>query len=196
MLQAGGARRAGARKRSRIILAQSTPPCAVDPYEESARMDALTLLRRDHREVKKLLAELEPTTDRAVRTRTRLYDRLKTALTAHEMIEEEIFYPALREHPRAKEIVLEAYEEHNVVDSLLGELGRLPVTDQTWGAKAKVMAENLTHHIEEEEREMFGQARRLFDTAELADLGRRMEERKASALRTIRSQSHSQAYVA
>jgi len=159
-------------------------------------MDALSLLRRDHREVKKLLAELEPTTDRAVRTRTRLYDRLKTALTAHEMIEEEIFYPALREHPRAKEIVLEAYEEHNVVDSLLGELGRLPVTDQTWGAKAKVMAENLSHHIEEEEREMFGQARRLFETAELADLGRRMEDRKISALRTIRTQSQSQADVA
>jgi hemerythrin-like domain-containing protein len=92
--------------------------------------------------------------------------------------------------------VLKAYEEHNVVDSLLRELGRLPVADQTWGAKAKVMAENLTHHIEEEEREMFGQARRLFDTAELADLGRRMEERKASALRKIRSQSHSQAHVA
>ena len=151
-------------------------------------MDALSLLRRDHREVKKLLAELVPTTDRAVRTRTRLFDRLQTALTAHEIVEEEIFYPALRQHPKAKEIVLEAHEEHNVVDTLLGELGRLPVTDQTWGAKAKVMAENLEHHIQEEEREMFAQARRLFDTAELAELGRRMEDRKSTALRQIRTQ--------
>ncbi len=152
-------------------------------------MDALSLLRRDHREVKKLLAALEQTTERAIKTRTRLFDRLKTALTAHEVIEEEIFYPALRAHPKAKAIVLEAYEEHNVVDTLLGELSRLPVTDQTWAAKAKVMTENLLHHIEEEEREMFETSRRIFDKAELADLGRRMEERKVTALREIRSRS-------
>jgi hemerythrin-like domain-containing protein len=171
-------------------------PRATDPHEEILGMNALSLLRRDHREVKKLLAELVPTTDRAVRTRTRLFDRLETALTAHEIIEEEIFYPALREHPKAREIVLEGYEEHNVVDTLLGELGRLPVTDQAWGAKAKVMAENLQHHIQEEEREMFAQARSLFDAAELAELGRRMEARKSTALHKIRTQSQSQAPVA
>jgi len=62
--------------------------------------------------------------------------------------------------------------------------------------KRRSWPRNLTHHIEEEEREMFGQAHRLFDAAAVADLGRRMEDRKASALRTIRSQSHSQAHVA
>jgi len=159
-------------------------------------MNAFQLLKEDHKKVAGIFEKLEPTTERGVKTRETLFTQLKNELDVHARIEETIFYPALREHPRAKEIVLEAYEEHNVVDSLLGELGRLPVTDQTWGAKAKVMAENLSHHIEEEEREMFGQARRLFETAELADLGRRMEDRKISALRTIRTQSQSQADVA
>ena len=115
-------------------------------------MNAITMLEDDHREVERMLDELEPTTERAIKTRTELFERLKEALSVHEIIEEEIFYPALREHPKAKDIVLEAYEEHNVVDSILGELERLPVDDETWGAKAMVMIENLRHHIEEEEK--------------------------------------------
>ena len=146
-------------------------------------MDALTLLRNDHDKVKKLLRELEPTTDRAEKTRTELFQKIKTELTVHEIIEEEIFYPTLKQHPKAKEIVLEGYEEHNVVDTLMGELEALPVTDETWGAKASVMIENIEHHIEEEEGEMFQKARQVFDRQELEDLGKAMETRKAEAMR-------------
>ena len=91
-------------------------------------MNAITMLTEDHREVQKLLDELEPTTERGVKTRHELFARLKAALTVHEAIEEEIFYPALREHPKAKDIVLEGYEEHNVVDSIMGELEDCPST--------------------------------------------------------------------
>ena len=63
----------------------------------------------------------------------------------------------------------------------MGELEALDVTDETWGAKATVMKENVEHHIEEEEGEMFAQARHVFDRPELEDLGERMAERKASA---------------
>ena len=97
------------------------------------------------------------------------------------MIEEEIFYPALKSHPKAKDIVLEGYEEHHVVDLLMGELESLDVSDETWGAKATVMKENIEHHIEEEEGEMFKQAAPVFDRQELDDLGARMAERKTSA---------------
>jgi hemerythrin-like domain-containing protein len=152
-------------------------------------MNAITMLTEDHREVERLLDELEPTTERAIKTRGELFVRLKEALTVHEVIEEEIFYPALREHPKAKDIVLEAYEEHNVVDSILGELDRLPVDDETWGAKAKVMIENLRHHIEEEEKEMFPTARRVFDGDELEELGRRMASRRTSAERELATAS-------
>ena len=77
--------------------------------------------------------------------------------------------------------MLEGYEEHHVVDLLMSELERLDVTDETWGAKAIVMKENIEHHIEEEEGEMFAKAHQVFDRAELLDLGERMAERKLSA---------------
>ena len=145
-------------------------------------MDALTLLKRDHDKVKSLLRELEPTTERAVKTRSELFSRLKTELTVHEIIEEEIFYPTLKQHPKAKEIVLEGYEEHNVVDTLMSELEALPVEDETWGAKASVMIENIEHHIEEEEGDMFQKARQVFDRDELEQLGKAMEQRKTEAM--------------
>ncbi len=146
-------------------------------------MDALALLKTDHGKVKKLLGELESTTERGVKTRQELFATIKGELMVHETIEEEIFYPELKSHPKAKDIVLEGYEEHNVVDTLMGELEALPVDDETWGAKAKVMKENIEHHIEEEEGEMFSKALQVFDRAELEELGERMEQRKQTASR-------------
>ena len=146
-------------------------------------MNAITMLENDHREVKRLLDELESTTERGVKTRHELFARIKEALTVHETIEEEIFYPALREHPKAKEIVLEGYEEHDVVDTIMGELATLPVDDERWGAKASVMTENLRHHIEEEEGDMFKTARQVFEPDELTELGERMAARRVSAER-------------
>jgi hemerythrin-like domain-containing protein len=144
-------------------------------------MDAITLLKTDHNKVKKLLTELESTTERGVKTRSELFATIKAELTVHEIIEEEIFYPELKAHPKAQDIVLEAFEEHHVVDLLMGELESLDVSDETWGAKALVMKENIEHHIEEEEGEMFKQARRVFDEQELDELGERMAARKESA---------------
>ncbi len=144
-------------------------------------MDAITLLTEDHDALKKLLDQIKETTDRAEKTRGELFSRIKMELTVHEVIEEEIFYPALKEHPKAKEIVLEGYEEHHVVDEIMGELEGLDPTDEAFGPKAKVMAENIEHHIEEEEGEMFKQARQVFDADELRELGEQMAQRKESA---------------
>jgi hemerythrin-like domain-containing protein len=144
-------------------------------------VDAIALLKEDHDKVKDLLTQLESTTERGVKTRSELFATIKGELTIHEIIEEEIFYPELKAHPKARDIVLEAYEEHHVVDTLMGELESLDVSDETWGAKAKVMKENIEHHIEEEEGEMFTKARQVFDKAELADLGERMAQRKEAA---------------
>ena len=141
-------------------------------------MDAIAMLKADHDKMKGLLEDLEATTERGVKTRAELYATIKGELTVHEVIEEEIFYPALKSHPKAKDIVLEGYEEHHVVDLLMRELEDLDVADESWGAKALVMKENIEHHIEEEEGEMFKQARQVFDDAELEDLGNRMELRK------------------
>lgn len=145
-------------------------------------MDALKLLKEDHERVKKMLSSIESTTERAVKTRTDELARLKRELTIHETIEEEIFYPALKDHAKTREIALEAYEEHGVVDMIMSEIEQTPVEDETWMAKFTVMKENLEHHIDEEEGEMFKQARQLFDEETLEGLGEQMQARKQSGL--------------
>jgi len=157
-------------------------PCgnrsAAVPNRRRATVDAIKLLKDDHDEAKKMLERLDETTERAVKTRQELFTKLKAELVVHEAIEEEIFYPALKEHAEAKDIVLEAYEEHNVVDMVMSEIEQTPLEDETWKAKFTVMKENLEHHIEEEEGEMFKQARDVFDKDTLEQLGERMQERK------------------
>ena len=145
-------------------------------------MDALELLKTDHDKMKELLSRGEETTERAEKGRTELFATIRRELTVHERIEEEIFYPALRDHPRARDIVLEGYEEHHVVDTILGEMEKVPVTDETWTAKFKVAKENIEHHIEEEEGEMFSAARKVFEKDELQELGARMAELKQAAM--------------
>jgi hypothetical protein len=146
-------------------------------------MDAMSLLKDDHQKVKKMLSELESTTERGVKTREELFTKVKQELVVHEAIEEEIFYPALKNHPKTKEIALEAYEEHHVVDMVMAELEGVAYNDEQWGAKFKVMKENLEHHIEEEEAEMFKQAKEVFDEDELVQLGEYMKARKEDLIR-------------
>lgn len=147
-------------------------------------MDALSLLRRDHRELKKVLAELEPTSDRAVRTRTRLFAELERELKAHETIEEELFYPALRARSSAAAVV-HAHERHAVVEVLLGPVRRIPVSDPTWIVYARRMKDGLESHFLEEESELFELARRTLDSAELQELGLRMADRRAAVIREL-----------
>jgi hemerythrin-like domain-containing protein len=130
-----------------------------------------------------MLGELEPTTERGVKTREELFTKVKQELVVHEAIEEEIFYPALKQHPKTKEITLEAYEEHHVVNTVLAEIEGVSYDDEKWGAKFKVMKENLEHHIEEEEGVMFKQAKQVFDEDELAQLGESMMARKEELVR-------------
>ena len=148
-------------------------------------MNAITMLEDEHVQMRKLLDRLESTTERGVKTRQELFATIKGELTLHEVIEEEIFYPELKAHPKAVDIVLEGYQEHHVVDLLMAELEALDVDDESWGAKAKVMQENVEHHMEEEEGDMFKKARQVFDRDELEDLGRRMEARRQSAGREL-----------
>ncbi|MFN2519700.1 MAG: hemerythrin domain-containing protein [Candidatus Limnocylindria bacterium] len=141
-------------------------------------MDALALLKEDHDKAKKVMTELEGTTERGVKTRQELWKKLLKELTIHENIEEEIFYPALREKPKAKDIVLEAMEEHHLVDDIVNQIKETPFADEHWSAKFKVAKENVEHHIEEEETEMFKVARQVFSKEELEDFGQRMMQVK------------------
>jgi hemerythrin superfamily protein len=145
-------------------------------------MDALTLLEQDHQKVKKLMGEIEKTTERGVKTRQELFTKLVQELTVHEQIEEQIFYPEVKERAtsqKLEELVTESYEEHHFVDMVKAEIEKTPFEAEEWAAKFKVMMENIEHHaFEEEEGKMFPKVRRAFKKDELEDMGTRMAELK------------------
>jgi Hemerythrin HHE cation binding domain len=147
----------------------------------TASMDAITLLETDHRRLKDLLKQGEETTERAVKGRGDLLKTLTKALTIHEMIEEKILYPALEAYPEAHDIVLEGFQEHHVADLINKELQNVPAGDEQWGAKFKVLKENIEHHIQEEEGPMFRTARGVMPADQLELLGARMAKMKADA---------------
>lgn len=138
------------------------------------RPDAIDLLEDDHRVLEDLLEAGEKTTVRAVKRRADILKRLTVQLKAHELIEEKVLYPALKPHAKAKDIVLEGYQEHHVADVVLAELRRLRTSDERWGAKFKVLKENIEHHIEEEEGEMFKTARQVLSRDELQEFRTKM----------------------
>ena len=141
--------------------------------------DPIELLEKDHRRLEELFEKGEKTTTRATGGRVKLLETLKAELVAHELVEEKVLYPALKPHRDAREIVLEGYQEHHVADVLVAELERLAPDDERWGAKFKVLKENIEHHIEEEEGDMFKTARSVFGRQQLEALGLRMEAMKA-----------------
>lgn len=150
-------------------------------------MNAIDLLKEDHVKVKQLLSDGEKLGESKPEKRRSIFEEVKREMTVHEQIEEEIFYKQLREHPKAKDMVLEGIEEHNVVDTIMNDLETTEPSDEYWPAKFKVMKENIEHHITEEEGDMFPTARKVFDAAELTDLGDRMAKMKQKAMASLDS---------
>jgi iron-sulfur cluster repair protein YtfE (RIC family) len=149
-------------------------------------MDAFALLKADHEKVAGILETIDQTTERAEKSRAELFARLKAELDLHAAIEEEILYPALEEANETRDIALEAYEEHRLVKQLLGELEAEPKTTEEWTAKFTVLKENIEHHVEEEEGEMFKKARQVLSKDEIESLGDQLQlakqqEKAASA---------------
>lgn len=141
-------------------------------------MNAFQLLKEDHQKVSGIFQQIEPTTERAEKTRTELFAQLKQELDIHARIEETIFYPSIKRAAETREIVLEGFEEHHVIKMLLKELESMPVDTEKWTAKIKVLQENVKHHVEEEEGEMFQKARDVLSEDEINQLGEQMAELK------------------
>ena len=141
-------------------------------------MNAFRLLKTDHKTVAGIMEKIEATTKRAVKSREDLFAQLKNELDIHAQIEETILYPVLEKAKETHDISLEAYEEHRVVKQLLSELESEPKNAEEWTAKFTVLKENVEHHVEEEEGEMFKKARKVLSEEELEELGRRLEAAK------------------
>ncbi|MDQ1523841.1 MAG: hypothetical protein QOE47_1765, partial [Pyrinomonadaceae bacterium] len=132
-------------------------------------MDAITLLKTDHEKVSGIFEKLEETTERAEKTREELFTKLKQELDVHAHIEETIFYPVLKKAEETRDITMEGIQEHHVVKVLLGELDAMGVGSETWTAKLKVLKENVEHHVEEEEGDMFKKAREVLSKEQLEE---------------------------
>ena len=139
-------------------------------------MKATDLLKRQHREVKGLFMKMEKTENAG--ERRKLMETIAQELQTHTTIEEEMFYPAIREvqSKKAEEMVNEAFEEHHVVKLVLAELPKVDPEDERFEAKMTVLSELVEHHVEEEEKEMFKLADKL-GKEELSDLGEQMAGR-------------------
>lgn len=142
--------------------------------------DALQLLRTDHNGVKELFKQFEQAEDS--KTKGEIVQKTIMELEVHSQIEEEIFYPALRRQEDTDEAMLdEADEEHHVVALLIEELRDMRPGSGRYDAKFKVLSENVKHHIDEEESELFPRAAEK-GQERLQLLGARMEKRKAELL--------------
>lgn len=144
-------------------------------------MEVYKLLKTDHLKVKAIFAELEETTERAVKTRESLFEKLKTELTIHAEAEEACFYPRFLEPEKTHDLTLEAIEEHKVVKTLLAELESDPKDTEEWAAKLKVLQENVEHHVEEEEGELFKLAKTILSKEDAETVAAEIEAFKEKA---------------
>lgn len=139
------------------------------------------LLKDDHRRVAKLFKELEASSGKSGKGREHLFVQLKNELRLHTEIEEQYVYPLLEENDETREMVLESYEEHDLVKTILGEMEKENMGSESWEAKLTVMKENVEHHVSEEEEELFPEAEGILSEEVINQLGRHVSDAKAAA---------------
>ena len=146
-------------------------------------MNAISLLKQDHGNVENLFHRFETLGPDAATEKADVRDKIVEHLSVHAAIEEQVFYPAVREKlgDQAGPAVLESLEEHHVVKWTLSELQKLQPTSERFDAKMTVLIESVRHHVKEEEDELFPKVRDAFTVEELNDLGEALEKAKASA---------------
>lgn len=145
-------------------------------------MDAIAMLKADHKAVAEKFATFEGLGDRAFKAKGKIVKDVVAALSKHAAIEEAILYPAARTRLEGPDdMVLEALEEHHIVKWTLSELDVMAPTDERFNAKFTVLMECVRHHVREEEKTLFPAIRKAFTKAELDRLGDELASAKVSA---------------
>jgi hemerythrin superfamily protein len=145
-------------------------------------MDAITLLKEDHKTVEKLFKRFEKAGEGAHAEQSEIVARIIRELSIHAAIEEQLFYPVTRETVEdIDDVVLESLEEHHIVKWVLDELEHMDPSDERYRAKVTVLMENVRHHVEEEETDYFPKVREQLGRNALAELGDAMVEAKKTA---------------
>jgi hypothetical protein len=148
------------------------------PNQEPA-INAIELLRQQHRELEALFAELETT-----KNREDLVRQLVISLEAHTWIEEKILYPAGLEVDPA--MTFEAFEEHSLIQFMLHKIVDTEAEDEAFLPRVKVLKEIVEHHVREEEEEYFARLQAKLSPRRLADIGIEMHDEFASRTKRLR----------
>lgn len=144
-------------------------------------MSAIQLLEEDHRQVEDMFEEYESLKDAGEKQQLAL--KICMALQVHTQIEEEIFYPTVRQAIDKTELIDEALVEHAAAKQLIEEIEDIEASDKLYDAKVKVLGEQVLHHVEEEENEVFPEVES--SELDLDTLGKNMAERKAALLKEL-----------
>ncbi|MDQ3146912.1 MAG: hemerythrin domain-containing protein [Actinomycetota bacterium] len=135
-------------------------------------MDAIRMLKDDHKAVEQLFKRFEKAGDRAYTEKRTVVDRIVEELSTHAAIEEQLFYPVVRATvPDTEDMALESLEEHHIVKRVLSELDKMDPHEERFDAKVTVLIENVRHHVQEEEQEFFPKVRNELGRSALGDLG-------------------------
>lgn len=138
-------------------------------------MDAIKLLKEQHQEVDELFEKYEALSDRAVKSKLQLFEKIADRMAAHNAIEERIFYPSVKRDDTEDEL-LESLEEHLATKRVIADLLEIDAQDETFDAKMTLLHELFKHHRREEERELLPRVKKEFEAAFLDELGDRMEQ--------------------
>jgi len=145
-------------------------------------MDAITLLKNDHRAVEELFKKFEKAGDGAHKTKAKLVEKIIHELAVHAAIEETVFYPFVKGvNDTITDDVLESLEEHHVVKWLLTELLDMDPKHERFDAKVTVLIESVRHHVKDEEREMFPAIRKAVPRSSLQELAEVLARAKKTA---------------
>ena len=142
-------------------------------------MNAVKMLKQQHREVAKMFKEFEEA--KSAGPRRKIFEKIADALAVHATIEERHFYPAVKEE-QTEDILLESVEEHLEIKRVIADLLAMEADDENFEAKVKVLQEDVDHHVEEEQDELFPKVEKLIDAETLEAIGEAMEETQAELI--------------
>ena len=147
--------------------------------------DAIVILKDDHKQLRKLFRDFQGAGENATATKGKLATRIIEELTVHTYLENEVMYPEVRRLiPDLEGEVLESYEEHHVADVLCMELYAMKPDAERFEAKMTVLIENVTHHMDEEEKQWFPKVRHGLGRSQLQEIGERMVKLRKTAPRS------------
>jgi hypothetical protein len=141
-------------------------------------MNIYQRIKQDHDHAREIIAKLKETTPRAVKTRQTLFDELKLDMWIHHKVEEAVFYSYLRGGKEMHGEAMEAYNEHHMANGVFEELDTFPVDSEEWGMKFKALCELIEHHMKEEERDFFPEAKDVISAEVARMMGEEFDARK------------------